>query len=157
MKNALASIFFCFLSFVSIAQLSGKTVYAKSIAIQGDGKGSFGKITTIEGLHSYLFLMNCGQGKDSSGYYTTSFKLGNPNRIVAYNILVVMQFDKIVDSVLFNVDGIPKNPSATFADNGLGASYRALELSAKGTIVATVFSKKKVFTTISGLEGELHN
>jgi len=158
MNKTLLVGFFCLLYISLNAQVSGnKTLYAKGIAIHGDGKESYGKLTVIDGLHSYLFLKSCDRKKDSAGFFITEFRFTNPNRLVAHNITIVLQFDQMVDSVAFAVEGEPKNPRSIFPEGKMGASYQALELSASGVITAIVYSQRKVFTTITGIEGELHD
>jgi hypothetical protein len=140
----------------SMAQLNGKVVEATKTPIQGRGKESLGSLIAIEGLHSYVFLKKCDQSCDSSGIYRTVFEFGNPNRIKAYQIAIILQFDKMADSVIFTTEGEPRDLKTSIAPNKLGASYQASELSPSGTITATVISKKKIFTSITGVEGQLH-
>jgi hypothetical protein len=145
------------LYFGSIAQTNNvRVVEATKTAIQGHGKESLGNLITIDGLHSYVFLKDCHQSRDSSGFYRTDFEFGNPNRIKAYDITIILQFDRMADSVIFTTDGEPKNLKTTFSAEKPGASYHASELSPSATITTTVISKKKIFTSISGVEGQLH-
>jgi hypothetical protein len=133
-----------------------RVVYATKIPITGAGKKSIGDIVVMPGFHSYLFLKSCGQRQDSTGQFITQFVLGNPNRLVARGIQVIFQFNRSVDTVIYTIEGIPTNPRTTFADNRLGASYSASELTTSGTITATIYSKKKIIIDITGIEGELH-
>lgn len=115
-----------------------------------------GKLMTIPGLHSYLFIESCSQAKDSTGEYVTIFKFGNPNRIVAYKITIILQFNRHVESVDFTTNGAAKNLKTTEGSNKLGVSYQASELAANGTVIATIRSKDKVSTFVTGIEGQLH-
>ena len=147
----------CFIGLHSIAQLpAGRVIEATKTSISIPGEKSIGNLITIEGFHSYVFLKSCHQTRDSSGNYRTDFEIGNPNRIKAYQVMLILQFDTIADSVIFNTDGEPKHLNTTFASNRLGASYQASELSANATITVTIYSKKKVFTSITGVEAQLH-
>lgn len=149
------AVSFSLVSIVVMAQLpKGRVSEANKIPIEG--KESLGALVKIDGFHSYLFLKDCHQRQDSLGMWRTDFEFGNPNRIIAYDIMIVLQFDHSTDSVIFTTDGIPKNVKATHGPNNLGASYSATELSANATITATVVSTEKVFTTIVGVEGQLN-
>jgi hypothetical protein len=123
--------------------------------IRGDGKNDLGYIINIPGLNSYLFLERSSQMRDSSGRYITEFKFGNPNRIIAYHISLVLQFDKQVDSVTFLTDGTAKDIHTTIGDNKLGTSYLASELSANGSITFRLISRKQIHTSIVGVAMEL--
>jgi hypothetical protein len=157
MLKVVLAVCLCILYFDSMAQTNyERVVEATKTPIQGQGKKSFGNLITIEGLHSYVFLKDCHQSRDSSRLYRTDFEFGNPNHIIAYNITIILQFDRMVDSVIFKTDGVPKGLKTTFAPNKSGASYQASELSPKATITATIISKKKIFTSITGVEGQLN-
>jgi hypothetical protein len=143
--------------FGSMAQANnGRALEATKTPIQGQEKESLGDLISIEGLHSYVFLKDCHQSQDSSGLYRTDFEFGNPNRIPAYHITIILQFNQMADSVIFTTDGVPKDWKTTFAPDKSAASYQASELSANATITATIISKKKLFTSITGVEGQLH-
>jgi hypothetical protein len=153
---------FCFLlSFLSMAIVSNaqlndyNTIYAKTVDIRGNGKERIGKIGKIEGLRSYMFLKSCSQKKDSGGIWITQFKFCNPNHLAPLNFMIILQFDKKVDSVNSMTDSLVENVRTTFAENKLGTSYSASKLKAEGVLTMVLRSKKKIFTYITGIEGEM--
>jgi hypothetical protein len=157
MLKVVLTVCLSILYFGSTAQTNnGRVVEATKTPIQGQGKESLGNLITIEGLHSYVFLKDCHQSRDSSGLYRTDFEFGNPNRIIAYHITIILQFDSMADSVIFTTDGIPKDLKTTVSPSKSGASYQASELSPNATVTATIISKTKTFTSMTGVEGQLH-
>jgi hypothetical protein len=103
-----------------------------------------------------MFLKDCHQTTDSLGFYRTDFEFGNPNRIIAYQIMIILQLDGTADSVIFRTDGIAKDLKTIIEQTNSAASWQASQLSANATVTATIFSKKKLFTSITGVEGQLH-
>jgi hypothetical protein len=155
LKQCLFTVLAIFLCLFGTAQSSVTLAKDNLISIRGDGHDSLGTIAKIPGLTCYLFLESSSQTVDSLGNYITVFKFGNPNRIVAYNITIVLQFDRLVDSVNYLTSGIAKKEHITVADNKSGTSYSASELMANGFVTVTVKSKRKISTTITGCAGEL--
>jgi hypothetical protein len=156
MVKVMFTLWLSLLCFGAMCQLgNGRVVEGIRRPIQGNGKKGLGNIISIPGFHSYVYLKDCHQSRDSSGLYWTDYEFGNPNRIVAYNITIIMWFDKMADSVIFTTDGIPKGLKVIIAPDKSSASYWASELSANATITATIISKKKISTSISGIEGQL--
>jgi hypothetical protein len=144
-----------FLCFFATAQSSISLPESNLMPIRGNGHDSLGAIAKITGITCYLFLKSSSLTEDSLGNFITVFKFGNPNRIVAYNITIVLQFNRLVDSVNYVISGTVKKEHITIADNRSGTSYSASELTANGTVTAIVKSKEKIFTTITGVAGEL--
>jgi hypothetical protein len=147
----------CISCLSSIAQTNNpQVVEATTTPIQGHGNDSLGNLIKIDGLHSYMFLKDCHQTTDSLGFYRTDFEFGNPNRIIAYQIMIILQLDGTADSVIFRTDGIAKDLKTIIEQTNSAASWQASQLSANATVTATIFSKKKLFTSITGVEGQLH-
>ena len=155
MLKVTAILSLIFLSLGLHAQLpKGPVIEAKKIPLQG--KDPIGDMVQIDGMHSYVFVKDCHQRQDSLGVWHTDFEFGNPNRIIAHNITIILNFDHATDSIIFTTDGIPKNVRTTHPAGNFAASWSAAELSANGTITAIIVSQEKIFTTITGVEGQLH-
>jgi hypothetical protein len=114
-----------------------------------------GQIVVIEGLRSGLFLKSCSQKMDSNGIYISQFVFCNPNHVRLRGVTLVLQFNKMVDTAYSEVEGTAINIHTTFGGHS-GSSFQATELAPGAIITYKVISKKKVFTSITGVDAQLH-
>ena len=145
------------LPFILQAQWNeAKPIRANTVDIYGADKKPLAKMAIINGLKRNLLLKSLRQERDSSGGFITQFVFCTMKHLPSTDVRLVLQFDKAIDSIEYEVDENTLNPRST-SKVKTGSSFQADVLMADATITATIKSRYVILTTIVGIAGQIRD
>lgn len=158
------SVFLSTITIVTSAQKNKVTVgKAENVIFRNGSNGTItiqkadtviiGKIIINSVKRVQFKVASVSQNQDTLGNFTTVIKFINPESKITTDVLIVLEFDNQVESVNWRAAGISQMVSEIRKDDNKGHAYRAASVMTDIGLEATIISKTKIFTTISGVDG----
>ena len=134
----------------------------KQLNIYGNNnKTVIGKVLINETLDTKVYLLAYEEKTDTIGNYITILKFGNNEKVPLFGTDIVLQFDSPVISVNPQIASVAMSEGWGYNADKTAFEYKAGQLNrpyeGNTILTLTILSKKKIFTTIHGIEGILKN